>query len=267
VNNALKFSKHLPHVRFGSTEACLQVMAIPVTMTQEETMAAFVAGWNHHYRGEHTPGYYIGREHPPFTMVRIVKTVDPEKEGYMHPCEPGEPGYLITRGANLMSGYVGQEAAASAVFREGWYTGLRDIGFALPADTGLFDYYWVGRDSAMLIRGGANYAYEQVAADLSRVLVEEFHLAPEQFSLAVVGLKIASEHEDSCCVTIELREEIPDRQEALTRDFLTTAARRAPKGSRPDYVRFGEIPRSFKGAILYPRLKEDYKKHLLLCRT
>ena len=267
VNNALKFSNRLPRVRFGSTETCLQVMAIPVTVTQEETMAAFVAGWNHHYQGEKTPGYYIGREHPPFTMVRIVKAVDPGKEGYMHLCEPGEPGYLITRGANLMSGYVTQTGNTASVFREGWYTGLRDLGFALPAENGRSDYYWTGRDSAMLIRGGANYAYEQVAADLSRVLVEDFHLAPEQFRLAIVGLKIESEHEDSCCVTIELQEEALGKREALTRDFLATAARKAPKGCRPDYVRFGEIPRSFKGAVLYPKLKEDFEKHLMLCRT
>ena len=237
-------------------------MAIPVTMTRAETMAALEAGWHHCYQGEKIPGYYIGREHFPITRVRIVKAVDQGKNGYMRPCEPGEPGYLITQGANLMTGYVGQEEATAAVLREGWYTGLRDLGFALPAQNGQFDYYWMGRDSAMLIRGGANYAYEQVAADLSRVLSEECRLPPEQFKLAVVGLAIGSEHEDSCCVTIELTENVACDREALISDFIAKAAAKAPKGSRPDYVRIGNIPCSFKGAVLYPELKEEFKKYL-----
>ncbi len=262
VKNALKFSKRLPHVRFGSTETCLQVMAIPVAMTHDETMAAFVSGWQHCYKEEKTPGYYIGREQHPFTRVRIVKAIDPGREGYMRPCEPGEPGYLITQGANLMSSYADDEEATDAVFREGWYTGLRDMGFALSARDGGLDYYWMGRDSAMLIRGGANYAYEQVAADLSRVLIEEFRLAPEQFKLAVVGLTKDSEHEDSCCVTIELAETAADKKEELGRNFISVAKEKVPKGCRPDYVRFGEIPCSFKGAVLYPQLKEEFKEHL-----
>ena len=36
VKNALSFSKRIPHVRFGSTETCLQVMAIPADMTHKE---------------------------------------------------------------------------------------------------------------------------------------------------------------------------------------------------------------------------------------
>lgn len=262
VNNSLRFCKRLPHVRFGSTETCLQVMAIPFTMSQEETMAAFHAGWQHHCGGKKAPGFYIGRPHFPFTRVRVVKAVDPGHNGYLSPCEPGQPGYLITQGANLMSGYVDQEEATSAVFQNQWYTGLRDIGFYLMAADGQLDFYWLGRDSALLIRGGANYAYEQVAADLTWALSEELHLPAEQFKLAVVGLNIESEHEDSCCVTIELDEKSAVREEELARDFIAAATRVVPKGSRPDYVRFGKIPCSFKGAVLYPLLKKEFREYL-----
>ena len=262
VNNSLRLCKRLPHVRFGSTETCLEVMAIPVTMPQEGTMAAFQAGWHHHCQGEKAPGFYIGRPHFPFTRVRVVKAVDPGQDGYMRPCESGQPGYLITQGANLMSGYVDQDEATSAVFQNQWYTGLRDIGFYLMAADGQLDYYWLGRDSALLIRGGANYAYEQVAADLIKALSEELHLPAQQFKLAVVGLNIESEHEDSCCVTIELDEKSAVREQELARDFIAAATRTVPKGSRPDYVRFGKIPCSFKGAILYPQLKKDFREYL-----
>lgn len=262
VKNSLRFCKRLPHVRFGSTETCLEVMAIPVTMPHEETMAAFQSGWQHRHQGEKSPGFYIGRAHFPFTRVGVVKAVDPGQDGYMCPCEPGEPGYLITQGANLMTGYVDQEEATRAVFRNRWYTGLRDMGFYLIAADGQLDYYWLGRDSALLIRGGANHAYEQVAADLAQALSEELHLPVEQFKLAVVGLNIDSEHEDSCCVTIELDEKSAVREEELTRDFLAAATRAVPKGSRPDYLRFGKIPRNFKGAILYPQLKKEFREYL-----
>jgi hypothetical protein len=36
VKRVLKFSNHLPNVRFGSTETCLQVMATPRTLSKNE---------------------------------------------------------------------------------------------------------------------------------------------------------------------------------------------------------------------------------------
>ena len=178
-------------------------MATPTTLPPDELMKAFEAGWSHRYKGEETVGYCIGREHFPFTRVKVVKAIDPESNDYLRPCEIGEPGYLVTQGANVMSGYVGDAEATRAVFREGWYTGLRDIVFALKNKRdGQLDYYWMSRDSELLIRGGANYAYDQIAAELSKVLIEHFQLKPDQFKLAVVGIRLESEHEDSCCVTI-----------------------------------------------------------------
>jgi hypothetical protein len=86
---------------------------------------------------------------------------------------------------------------------------------------------------------------------------EHFHLRPDQFKLAVVGLRLESEHEDSCCVTIELNKEVADVRPKLEANLIKEA-RVVSKAARPDYIRFGPIPRSFKGAVLYPQLKQEY---------
>ena len=59
-----------------------------------------------------------------------------------------------------MSGYVGNEVDTSkALVEGGWYVNLGDIVFRLRSVAdGAHDYYWQSRDSALLIRGGANYA-------------------------------------------------------------------------------------------------------------
>ena len=259
IKRILKFSNHLPHVRFGSTETCLQVMATPTILSQNGLMQASETGWSHRYKGEETPGYYIGREHFPFTRVKVVKAIDPESSEYFRPCEIGEPGYLITQGPNIMSCYVDDAESTKAVFRQGWYTGLRDIVFTSRNEKdGRLDYYWMSRDSALLIRGSANYAYDQVAAELSRVLIADFQLKPEHFKLAIVGLRLESEHEDSCCVTIELSKEATTIESELKADFIEKASRKVSKGARPDYIRFAPIPLNFKGTVLYPQLKQDF---------
>lgn len=260
IKSILKFSHRLPHVRFGSTETCLEVMATPTVMSHHELLAAFEAGWSHHYQGEDVTGYYIGREHFPFTRAKVVKSTHPERDDYMHECQIGEPGYLITQGPNIMSGYVDDAKATEAAFKEGWYVGLRDIAFALRNKRdGKLDYYWMSRDSELLIRGGANYAYDQVAAELGKFLVANFHLEPTQFQLAIIGLRLESEHEDSCCVTIELSQKASHIASELEATFLAKASSMVSKGSHPDYLRLAPIPRNFKGAILYPQLKQDFE--------
>ncbi len=79
IERILKFSNRSPHVRFSSTETCLQVMAAPTKMLPDDLKRVFEAGWSHRHHGEETVGYYIGREHFPFTRVRVVKSVDPER--------------------------------------------------------------------------------------------------------------------------------------------------------------------------------------------
>ena len=269
VERLQRYAGRLPTVRFGSTETCLQVMGTPLTLSEAERLQAFKAGWAHAHNGQEQVGYYIGRPHPPFTECRIVKSVDDGAggEGGFEDCADGEPGQLITRGDNLMGGYVGNEAATrKALGNEGgWYTNLGDVCFRLRnASDGGHDYYWLSRDSALLIRGGANYAYEQINAELKGFVASEFGLAPEQVEVAVVGLRVASEHEDECCVTIELTGAALEQQAAIEKNFVSRAKKigAVSKGAKPDHVRLAPLPRNFKGVVKVPDLKEEWQKLL-----
>ena len=267
VERLQRYAGRLPTVRFGSTETCLQVMGTPLTLSEEERLAAFRAGWEHRHNGQEQVGYYIGRPHPPFTECRIVKSLEGVgEEGAFEDCAEGEPGQLITRGDNLMSGYVGNDAAtAKALGNAGrWYTNLGDVCFRLrSAADGGFDYYWQSRDSALLIRGGANYAYEQINSELKAFVVSSFRLPPEQVEVAVIGLRVESEHEDACCVTIELSGEALERRAEVEENFLVRAKKGVSKGAKPDHVRFAPLPRNFKGVVKVPDLKEEWTKILL----
>jgi len=261
VRRVQKYAGRLPAVRFGSTETCLQVMGTPFDMAEEQKLAAFGRGWEHSWQGERQSGYYIGRAHPPHTDVRIVRSIDRDEQDYFVDCAEGEPGYLITRGGNLMSGYVKDEESTKEVLHDaGWYTGLRDICFSLANEaTGQPDYYWLSRDSAMLIRGGANYAYAQVNGELRLFVSQRYGLPLDAFDVAVVGLRIASEHEDDCCVTMELTSrEARGKQAEMQRTFVAEARGSVSKGARPDRIRLAEIPRNFKGAIVVHELKAQW---------
>jgi len=263
IESIRKFAGRVPYVRFGSTETCLQVTAIPTTMPESAVLKALRAGWSHRYNSEEMVGYYIGREHFPFTRVKIVKSINPESTDYMVPCEIGEPGYLLTQGGNLFSYYVGDEEATRNVFKDDWYTGLRDIVFALKNDDGNLNYYWMSRDSELLIRGGANYAYAQVAEELTKFIIDSYQLSPKAFQLAVVGIRLESEHEDSCCVAVELFNDINGaNRQRLESNFLKDARKSVSKGAKPDRLCFTKIPRNFKGVILYPQLKRDFLDYL-----
>ena len=91
---------------------------------------------------------------------------------------------------------------------------------------------------------------------------ETKYTAYDQFKLAVVGLRLESEHDDSCCVTIELDESARGIQKELEARFIEVASKKVSKGARPHYVRFARIPVSFKGAILYPEMQREFLKLL-----
>jgi acyl-CoA synthetase (AMP-forming)/AMP-acid ligase II len=240
----------------------LQAIGIPKYLSEADKLKAFEKGWQYRQHGEALPGYYIGRPHPPYTDARIVTGITPGQEDFMQLCEPGQPGYLIARGQNVMSGYVNNPRETRAAFHEGWYTGMRDICFALEnEDDGELDYYWVSRESTLLIRGGANYAYDQINAELKQFIANHYDLPAESFDVAIVGLRIDSEHEDSCCVTIEPKTvEAEDRMSQIEETFQNAAKEGVSKGARPDYVRTGKIPRNFKGAILVNELADAFGK-------
>lgn len=163
-----------------------------------------------------------------------------------------------------MKGYVDDEVATRDVFEAGWYLGLKDICFALISDRdGELDYFWMSRDASLLIRGGANYACEQIETELRDFITRQYALSRSSFDLAVVGLKVDSEHEDACCVTISLKEETAlAHRKIIEGTFLEKARKHVSKGAKPDYLRFAEIPRNFKGTVQVPELKKGFEAHL-----
>ena len=116
----------------------------------------------------------------------------------------------------------------------------------------------------MLIRGGANYAYEQVNAELSSFLSIHYNVPSSAFKLAVCGAKLHSEHEDSCCVMVQVLDDATfsaDQVSAVEASFVSEAKKKVSKGAKPDYVAFGEIPVvQSKGAVSYTHLAAYWKK-------
>ena len=264
IGRLQEFAGRIPTVRFGSTETCLQVLGIPRQLDDANRLACFQRGWNHSWQGQAACGYYIGRPTPPITECRIVRSITRGEPGFLVDRGPGEPGYLITRGPNVMTRYVGDPEATAAVLPDRWYTGLRDVAFRLRnCLDDAWDYYWMSRDSDLLIRGGANYAYDQINRELADFLVTSYQLDPVSFDLAVVGLQLGSEHEDTCCVTLEFKDSVPPAvQDAVAATFVDSARGNVSKGARPDRLLLAPVPRNFKGAILVGELKKQFSGSL-----
>lgn len=248
VRRLQKWCGSMPTVRFGSTETCLQVCGTPLNSPLE----AYERGRAHMWRDEPCAGYYIGRAHAPHTEIKVVKAVDRGDTDYLVACGEGEPGFIIAKGGNVFAGYVGDDAATALALDDGWYLNLGDVGFTLGGKL-----YWQSRDSAMLIKGGSNYAYEAINRELGEFLATSYFGGDEaQVAVAVVGLKLDSEHEDACCCTIELKTDLARSKRVEIEATFVERARNAVacKGARPDRVRFAELPRNFKGAVLVKEL-------------
>lgn len=266
--NAIKtmqeYAGKIPCVRYGSTETTLHVIGIPYFLDQKTRLDNFQAGWNHEENGDKSPGYYIGRAAEPYAEVKIVKSVDRNNENYLKEVGPGHAGYVITRGGNVMPGYVDNPEGTAKVFDKDWYLNLGDIAFYLlnPKDNAR-EIYWMNRDVGLMIKGGANYSCDQISNELSNFIVNRYSLSHSSFFLAAIGLKIVSESEDSCCVTIELiSDEAIKQKKNIEKSFKLSASNYVSKGARPDFFRFGKVPRNFKGAILYNELKKDFMEFL-----
>ena len=159
-----------------------------------------------------------------------------------------------------MQGYVKNIEETSRAIRNGWYTNLGDIGFWLVNPfNGKKDIYWMSRNSAIVIRGGANYACEHINQELHKFLVQVMGFDAKETRVASVGLKVQSEHEDDCLVTIECPGKFGDK---IVGEIMAKAPKFVMKGAVPSKVRFAPIPRNFKGAILVNALKKDWLTYL-----
>ncbi len=260
VERFKKLTGRLPKVRFGSTELCLQALGIDSHMSEASVLRAFERGWTHTHEEEAMVGYYIGRPHAPLTLADVVESVVPEEPGFMKPVEPGAPGFLVVKSASQMTGYVDEPDATRAVLHEGWYLGLGDVVFYLTnEDTGVNDYYWVSRSAGLMIRGGANYSCVQLEAELMDFAMKHLGWVDGSFDLAVVGHKLGSEHEDSCCVLLELGGFNHEEAMAMVEEFKREAVLKVSKGAKPDHVKLGTVPRNFKGATVRPKVREYFE--------
>jgi len=163
-----------------------------------------------------------------------------------------------------MKGYVNNPKATEEVLDQGWYLGLKDICFAMQnKHDGNLDYFWMSREASILNKGGTNYACEQIAIELRNFIIQHYELAEHSFGIAVIGLRIDSEHEDSCCVTLELADQkSKSKQAVLESSFVENARTKVSKGAKPDYLRIAKIVRNFKRSILVSELKNNYEKYL-----
>jgi len=56
----------------------------------------------------------------------------------MAECEEGEPGQIVTRGANVMSGYVGDDQATAEAIHEGGWCALT-LSFKIVLSSMFYD--------------------------------------------------------------------------------------------------------------------------------
>ena len=80
-------------------------------------------------------------------------------------------------------------------------------------------------------------------------------------------MRIESEHEDACCVTVELSGAATSQRAEIERDLLARAKTGVSKGAKPDHVRVAPLPRNFKGVVKLPDLKEEWAQLLGLKAT
>ena len=131
---------------------------------------------------------------------------------------------------------------------------------------------WQRKGDRTVLGGGG-----RTAKGCARLNVLRCHLRPAKFDLkkgadfelAVVGLRLRSEHEDDCWLTISLisaaaRKRLPQEWTVALQKTAKQASSGVSKGSLPDFIRFvrnnpvdgGEpaaddkIPKNFKGIVL-----------------
>jgi acyl-CoA synthetase (AMP-forming)/AMP-acid ligase II len=154
----------------------------------------------------------------------------------------GQPGELVVRGANVMSGYRNNESATAAVFRNGFFrTG--DIGY----QDGSGYVYILDRIKDMIVTGGENvYSGEVEAVIFSHPAVRE---------VAVFGIPDPRWGEMvAACVVLKPHAE-------LTAEALTSYCRQSLASFKvPRHVEFSEadLPKNPSGKVLKRLLRERF---------
>ncbi|KAF8821790.1 hypothetical protein IE077_001570 [Cardiosporidium cionae] len=181
------FDGKLPLIRFGSTESCLQICATPLHLTTQELYKILKRGWEFSTAEGLQKGYYIGRPHQGITAMKIVKSTDKSHEKFMVECGIGETGYIICKGENMMQSYVNLDSWPFSM--DGWYLGLGDIGYTLMGEEegAPLEFFWLSRDSELLIKGGVNYSFLQINEEMKRILFDFYGLASPQVDVAAIG--------------------------------------------------------------------------------
>ena len=159
--------------------------------------------------------------------------------------EPGQPGELIARGANVMRGYWNNLEETAAAFRDGFFrTG--DIGRQDAAGY----FYILDRLKDMIVTGGENVYSGEVEAVI--------YAHPDVREAAVFGVPDSQWGElVMACVVLKLGA-------TLTADDLIAFCRRSLASYKlPRRVEFSEtdLPRNSSGKVLKRNLRERFWTH------
>jgi len=159
-----------------------------------------------------------------------------------NPVEAGQPGELVVRGSNVMSGYWNNEVATGAVFRNGFFrTG--DIGY----QDGSGYVYMLDRLKDMIVTGGENvYSGEVEAVIFSHPAVREvavFGIPDPQWGEVVAASVVLRPHTE------------------LTAESLISYCRQSlAKFKIPRHIEFSEVdlPKNPSGKVLKRVLRERF---------
>lgn len=202
----------------------------------------------------------------------------------------GDVGYYLSSEQEMSAC---TDPAASACLSSRTVSSAPSASKLIPAESGNgvftptreLNFYWATRSADLIIKGGANYSCAQIAEELKTFLLHSYpalSAAHATVEVGVVGLKLDSEHEDACCVTLDVdfphlphndRRDRPGEKEPSTcilAEIQATLLHKAQsvtggglsKASKPDKLRFAKIPRNFKGAVDIPTLKNEFLNFL-----
>ncbi len=167
------------------------------------------------------------------TEVRVVR-----ENG--EPCEPGEAGEVVVRGAHVMREYWNRPEATAETLRDGWlHTGdvavMDDEGFVAIQD----------RIKDMIISGGENVYPAEIEGVLSA--------HPQIVEAAVIGLPSEKWGESPLAIVVRKDDSLSEA------DVITYCHGKLAGYKRPQAVAFvDEIPRNPSGKILKRVLRERF---------